>query len=115
MQPYAQTYGYPPPAYGAPQPPINIVVQNTNMATATATAGGFVRVGNRSRLLAVLFAFFLGGLGVHKFYLGQPIVGLLYLLLSWTFIPLVIGFVEGVLLLFMSNHAFDMKYNARLT
>lgn len=110
MQPYGQPQGYGPPAY-APAP-INIVVQNT--ANAVAHGGGLVRVSNRSRTLAALLAIFLGGIGVHKFYLGQTFVGLLYLVFSFTFIPAVIAFFEGVGLLMTSDHSFDMKYNARL-
>ena len=42
---------------------------------------------SRSRIAAALFALFLGGIGVHKFYLGQVGQGILYLLFFWTFIP----------------------------
>lgn len=34
--------------------------------------------------------------GIHKFYLGQPIWGSIYLLLGWTQIPRVACVVEGV-------------------
>lgn len=96
--------------YGAPAP-INIVVQNT--ATANMS-GGLVRVSNKSKGVAALLAFFFGGLGFHKFYLGQPITGLLYLFFCWTFVPMFLGFLEALLYLTMSGHSFDMKYNARL-
>ena len=45
--------------------------------------------------LAVVLALFLGGLGIHKFYLGQVGMGILYLLFSWTFIPSLVAFVEA--------------------
>jgi len=48
----------------------------------------------KNELLGVLLALFLGGLGVHRFYLGQPRLGLLYLVFSWTGIPTILGFVE---------------------
>lgn len=46
-------------------------------------------------LLALLF----GGLGLHKFYLGRTKQGVLFLLFSWTLIPSIIAFVEGILVL----------------
>jgi len=44
---------------------------------------------------AVLLALFLGGLGIHKFYMGQTFLGILYLLFSWTGIPSIVGFIEA--------------------
>jgi TM2 domain-containing membrane protein YozV len=64
----------------------------------------------KSRLAAVLFAFFLGGFGFHKFYLGQIGKGVLYLLLCWTFIPAALGIIEGIILLIMSDEDFVTKY-----
>ncbi len=65
----------------------------------------------RNRLAAALFAFFLGGFGAHKFYLGKIWVGVIYLLFSWTFIPTIIAFIEGILLLIMSDSDFQKKYS----
>lgn len=64
----------------------------------------------KSKLAAVLFAFFLGSFGFHKFYLGKIGMGVLYLLLCWTFIPGVLGVIEGILLLIMSDEDFVRKY-----
>ena len=44
---------------------------------------------------AVILALLLGGLGVHKFYLGQTGMGILYLLFSWTGIPGIVAFIEA--------------------
>lgn len=44
---------------------------------------------------AVLLALFLGGLGVHKFYVGQTGLGILYLLFCWTYIPAILGVIEA--------------------
>ena len=71
-----------------------------------------VTVANRSRTSAAIFAFFLGGLGVHKFYLGRPGTGIVYLLFCWTFVPAIIGFIEGIVYLSMSDAEFNAKYNA---
>jgi TM2 domain-containing membrane protein YozV len=70
-------------------------------------------VANRSRTSAAIFAFFLGGLGIHKFYLGQSGAGIVYLLFCWTFVPAIIGFIEGIVYLTMSDETFNAKYNSR--
>lgn len=64
----------------------------------------------KSKLAAGLLALFVGGFGIHKFYLGRVGQGILYLLLFWTFIPALIGFIEGVIYLTMSDNAFVEKY-----
>lgn len=48
------------------------------------------------KIAYVLLAFFLGGLGVHKFYAGKIGKGFLYLIFSWTTIPEIIGIVEAI-------------------
>ena len=65
----------------------------------------------KTRLSAILTCFFLGGLGFHKFYLGQTAWGLLYLLFCWTGIPALAAFVEFIMFLMMSDEDFNRKYN----
>jgi TM2 domain-containing membrane protein YozV len=65
----------------------------------------------RNRVAAALIAFFFGGFGIHKFYLGQTISGIIYLLFFWTLIPSIIAFFEFLILLFMSDRAFDAQFN----
>jgi TM2 domain-containing membrane protein YozV len=67
----------------------------------------------KSRTVAALFAFFLGGFGAHKFYLGKAGQGIVYLLFFWTLIPGIIAFVEFILYLVMSDEEFNAKYNNR--
>lgn len=67
--------------------------------------------GGRNKTAAALWAFFLGGFGAHKFYLGRPVWGILYLIFFWTFIPAFVAFVEFIIYLTMSEEAFDLKYN----
>lgn len=64
----------------------------------------------KSKLAAALFALFLGGIGIHKFYLGQVGWGIAYLLFCWTFIPAIVAFVEAILLFVMSNEKFNRKF-----
>ena len=52
----------------------------------------------------------LGGLGIHKFYLGRVWQGILYLVFCWTFIPALVGFIEGIIYLTMSDRDFEAKY-----
>lgn len=49
--------------------------------------------------------------GLHKFYLGQPLWGLVYLLLSWTPIPHAASAMEGVWYLLQDEHEFDGNFN----
>ena len=65
----------------------------------------------KNKTTAGLLAIFLGGLGIHKFYLGQNGLGILYLIFVWTFIPAFIGFIEGLCYFSMSDKDFNKKYN----
>jgi TM2 domain-containing membrane protein YozV len=65
----------------------------------------------KSKSSAILLTFFLGGFGLHKFYLGQTTAGVLYLIFCWTFIPSIIAFFEFFGLIFMSDGDFDNKFN----
>ena len=66
----------------------------------------------RDKTTAAVFAFVLGGLGGHKFYLGQVGAGLMYLVFSWTFIPAFVGFFEAIGLLLMDESTFHARFNA---
>lgn len=65
----------------------------------------------RNKVLAGLLAIFLGIIGIHKFYLGQTIWGIIYLIFCWTYIPSLLGFIEGIIYFCMSDEKFDEKYN----
>ncbi len=64
----------------------------------------------KSKIAAGLFALLLGGLGIHKFYMGRIGWGIIYLLFCWTFIPAIVGFIEGILYLTASDAEFERKY-----
>jgi TM2 domain-containing membrane protein YozV len=48
----------------------------------------------KDETVGVLLALFLGGIGIHHFYLRRNTAGVIYLLFSWTGIPMVIAWVE---------------------
>ena len=62
------------------------------------------------RTTAGIFALFLGGVGAHKFYIGETTQGVVYLCFFWTFIPAIVGLVEGILYLTKSDEEFQQKY-----
>jgi TM2 domain-containing membrane protein YozV len=64
----------------------------------------------KSKVVAALLAIFLGGLGIHKFYLGQNLQGVIYLLFCWTFIPALIAFFEGIVYLLNSEESFQKTW-----
>lgn len=65
----------------------------------------------KSRIAAALLAIFLGGFGIHKFYLNRAGWGVLYLVFFWTWIPAIVGFIEGLIYLINSDDEFARKYN----
>ena len=46
-----------------------------------------------------IIAILIGDFGIHRFYAGKWVSGILYLLFFWTFIPGILGLVEGILAL----------------
>src|SRR5688572_2036259 len=64
----------------------------------------------KSKLAAGLLAVFIGGFGVHRFYLGQW-WGIFYLLLFWTWVPGIVALIEGIVILCSNEDKWDNKYN----
>lgn len=87
---------------------------------AVGTAGGS---GSKDKVAAGLLAIFLGGLGIHKFYLGFTGAGLVFLLtntvgwlVSWMLLFLpnivlgVIALIEGIIYLTKTDEQFQQEY-----
>ena len=63
----------------------------------------------KSRITAGFLALLLGGLGVHKFYLGSWGWGIVYILLIWTWVPAIISLIEAIRYFTMSDDEFKQK------
>ena len=64
----------------------------------------------KSRTTAAALAILLGGVGAHKFYLRKPVYGIVYAVFVLTFIPALIGLVEGIHYLTMSDAEFQNRF-----
>lgn len=94
-----------------------------NFAKAVYVAVGSTSTSSKNRLTAGLLAIFLGGLGIHKFYLGFTGPGLIYLLINtigfaitWIFLYIpnimlgIIALIEGIIYLTKSDEEFEQLY-----
>jgi len=63
----------------------------------------------KDKNVAALLALFGGGLGIHRFYLGQVGMGILYIFLFW--ISWIVGVIDFFVFLAMDQREFDFKYN----
>jgi TM2 domain-containing membrane protein YozV len=69
----------------------------------------------KDKNIAALLAIFGGGLGAHKFYLGQVGWGIMYFMFSWTGLPWLAGFIEFIILATMDTDTFNRRFNGSRT
>ncbi len=77
-----------------PNSGININVSNNQTGSQPGYDNSTKAV---NKVVYCVLAFFLGGIGAHKFYAGKVGAGIVYLLFCWTFIPGVIAFIELII------------------
>lgn len=64
----------------------------------------------KNKIAAGVLGILLGSIGVHKFYLGKIWQGILYVIFFWTGIPGIIGLIEGIIYLTMSDEEWARRY-----
>jgi len=67
----------------------------------------------KNKNVAAILAFFGGFIGLHRFYLGQIGLGVVYALLFVTGISVILGILDGIIFLTMHQQVFDAKYNRK--
>lgn len=65
----------------------------------------------KDKNVAGILALFFGAIGVHRFYLGQVWLGVLYAVLMFTGISFMLGLIDAIVFFSMDRDAFDIKYN----
>src|SRR5690606_1412750 len=63
----------------------------------------------KDKVLAGVLAFFVGGLGIHRFYLGQW-WGIFYLIFWPTLIPSIVSVIDAIVFWATSRESWDRKY-----
>jgi len=94
-----------------------------NLAKAVYVAIGGTSTSSKNKVVAGLRAIFLGGLGIHKFYLGFTGPGILYLLINtigfaitWVLLCIpnmilgMMALIEGIIYLTRSDEEFEQLY-----
>ena len=73
----------------------------------------YVPIAGKSKTAAGILGILLGGFGAHHFYLGNTGRGIVYLLFFWTYIPTILGVIEGISYLVKTDVEFAAKYPKR--
>ena len=66
----------------------------------------------RNKTTAGLFALFLGWAGIHRFYLGQIGLGILYFFMMFFGVSLILGIIDAIVFFGMDEEEFNRKYNS---
>lgn len=103
------------PAYTIPEL-MEVISKNANAAqppqTPYSQADGSYGEAPKEKIVAGLLAIFLGGLGIHYFYLNKVTAGVVSIVLSlvscgiWSLVM----FIQGIVMLCMTDQEFQRKY-----
>lgn len=66
----------------------------------------------RNKTTAGLLSLFLGWAGVHRFYLGQTGLGILYFFLMFFGVSFILGLIDAIVFFAMDDEEFNRKYNS---
>ena len=65
---------------------------------------------SKSKTTAGILALFFGGIGIHYFYCGKPIPGLVFILFCLTGIPSIIALIQAIMMFTMTDEQFNYKF-----
>ena len=92
-------------------------VPGTSASPVPVAYGSDPDLDDRNKFVAALLAFFVGPLGIHRFYLRRAGSGIIMLLLSFTVIGLLVSvpwaLIDTIRYLVMSNGEFAERYARR--
>lgn len=86
------------------------IVPTKKETSKTKTVVVKKKVCKQKRVTAAILAIVLGTFGIHKFYLKDSDMGVLYLVFCWTFLPTIAGLFEGLYYLTISEDKFKKKF-----
>ncbi len=103
------------PAESKPVPPplpVQTGSGSAGVAPETIPPANPAGPGRISKPVLLLLTAFLGGFGVHKFYLSKNIQGIVYFLFSWTLVPGLIALVEFIRYAVTDEETLNERYQS---
>lgn len=76
---------------------VGIIKREANVIISNSTGGKEMQV---NKVIYILLALFLGSFGIHKFYAGKNMQGILHLIFCWTGIPHILAIISAVITVF---------------
>lgn len=113
-QPQQPQYVAPQPQYVQPQQAPQFAAPQFVQTQHTGNPAIHSSWPIKSKMAAGILGILLGGIGAHKFYLGKTGAGILSILFCWTYIPSILGFIEGIMILCSNDENFQLKYQVRI-